>query len=96
MGSFGDADKGLASYPRVAQALRGTAPSDILPAAFAKLAAGMNPTDVRFWGEIRTCAAASSQSPPSLSTQSSSEQAISCRDHLFRIHNIVLRIFFVV
>jgi hypothetical protein len=50
MGSFGDADKGLASYRRVAQTLRGTAPPDILPAAFAKLAAGMNPTDVRFWG----------------------------------------------
>lgn len=82
MGSFGDADKGLASYPRVAQALRGTAPSDILPAAFAKLAAGMNPTDVRFGG-VRTCAAASSQSPPSLLTQSRSEQAISCRDHFF-------------
>jgi hypothetical protein len=50
MGSFRDADKGLASYPRVGQALRGTAPPDIFQAAFAKLAAGMNPTDVRFWG----------------------------------------------
>jgi hypothetical protein len=48
MGSFGDADKGLASYPRVAQALRGTAPPNIFLAAFAKLAAGTNPTDVRF------------------------------------------------
>jgi hypothetical protein len=46
-----------------------------------------------FWGEVRTCAAASSQSPPSLLTQSRSEQAISCRDHLFRITNPVLRAF---